>query len=308
MAELAVSCVLPVYNHSKFLELTLQSIFFQSKKFDEVVAVDDCSTDDSFEVLQNLKKKYGSKLKVLRNNHNQGSVITIDRGIKEAKNDCLFLCNSDDLFHPDRLFHISQKLAGIKAKLYWGFTRAVSLNNEKIIDHTFSRYHYIWDRIEANQIEPALAILDQNLAISTGNLFFSKALYERVGGFDEALRHVHDWKFVIQAAAVTDPILTTLPLYIYRYHSDNTYKKLADNTPAEIRQIVALVKDLIFDATRDNKNFPSVFSKFRFSDHDLTLLSIIRNELRDNRNLSPGDSNKTRHHEQTFLYSDFFGI
>ena len=54
-----VSVVIPVFNAAKFLPQTLESLLFQTMTDFEVVAVDDCSTDNSVEVLDNFAKHFG---------------------------------------------------------------------------------------------------------------------------------------------------------------------------------------------------------------------------------------------------------
>ena len=54
-----VSVVIPVFNAAKFLPQTLESLLFQTMTDFEVVAVDDCSTDNSVAVLDNFAKHFG---------------------------------------------------------------------------------------------------------------------------------------------------------------------------------------------------------------------------------------------------------
>jgi hypothetical protein len=66
-----------------------------------------------------------------------------------------------------------------------------------------------------------LAFVAGNPAISTGALFFSRALFDRVGGFRD-LRYTHDWDFCLKACLHDEPVLVSEPLYEYRTHGANT--------------------------------------------------------------------------------------
>jgi hypothetical protein len=66
-----------------------------------------------------------------------------------------------------------------------------------------------------------------NLAISTGNLVFTRSLYNKIGGFAD-YRLCHDWDFLLKATQHTEVVSSSLPLYMYRVHSTNTFSNLGD--------------------------------------------------------------------------------
>ncbi|MBK7334479.1 MAG: hypothetical protein IPI87_20200 [Betaproteobacteria bacterium] len=66
-----------------------------------------------------------------------------------------------------------------------------------------------------------LAFVAGNPAISTGALFFSRALFDRIGGFRD-LRYTHDWDFCLEASLRDEPVFVPDPLYLYRIHGANT--------------------------------------------------------------------------------------
>ena len=53
-----VSVVIPMYNAARFVSQTLESLLYQTMKDFEVVVVDDCSTDNSVEVVESFKEKF----------------------------------------------------------------------------------------------------------------------------------------------------------------------------------------------------------------------------------------------------------
>jgi len=59
------------------------------------------------------------------------------------------------------------------------------------------------------------------VAISSGNLFFSRALFDRIGPFS-SLRYNHDWEFALRAVRVAEPEFVPAPTYYYRLHDSNT--------------------------------------------------------------------------------------
>lgn len=53
-----VSVIIPMYNAEKFIPQTLESLLYQTMTDFEVIVVDDCSTDDSVEVVESFKEKF----------------------------------------------------------------------------------------------------------------------------------------------------------------------------------------------------------------------------------------------------------
>ena len=96
---MGISIVVVNYNHEKYLETCLLSFLNQSPPPDEVLVVDDASTDGSVELLLSLQKKY-FQLQILRNEKNQGAVISYNIGIQAAKNEILCTYAADDRVFP----------------------------------------------------------------------------------------------------------------------------------------------------------------------------------------------------------------
>lgn len=97
-----ISVIVPNYHHSKFLNLRLETIFEQSYQNFELIILDDCSPDESREILS----KYSDHPKVshcIFNEENSGNTFAQwNKGIKLAKGDYIWIAESDD--YSDRKF------------------------------------------------------------------------------------------------------------------------------------------------------------------------------------------------------------
>lgn len=94
-----VSVIVPVYNTSKYLDICLTSILKQSLQDIEIIAIDDASTDQSFQIL----KKYAdenSNIRLYHNDQNRGPGFTRNLGIKLARGEYIGFVDSDDYIHP----------------------------------------------------------------------------------------------------------------------------------------------------------------------------------------------------------------
>jgi len=93
-----VSVIVPCYNASKFLPATLQSILSQTFRNFEVIAVDDCSTDSTLNVLRSY-----SDIKIIRHEKNKGQAAALNTAIKQANGEYIAFCDADDLWEPNKL-------------------------------------------------------------------------------------------------------------------------------------------------------------------------------------------------------------
>ena len=99
-----VSYLVPIYNVEKYLESCLESIFGQTYQNTEYVFVDDCSTDNSYDVLLSTLKKNNipqEKYTIVRHPQNEGIAVSRADCIANAKGEYVQFVDSDDWIEPD---------------------------------------------------------------------------------------------------------------------------------------------------------------------------------------------------------------
>lgn len=97
-----VSIITPNYNCARFISQTIESVLAQTYTDWEMLIVDDCSTDGSYEIALEYAAK-DSRIKVFRNEQNSGAAISRNRAIEESKGEYLAFLDSDDLWMPEKL-------------------------------------------------------------------------------------------------------------------------------------------------------------------------------------------------------------
>lgn len=97
-----VSIITPTHNSLEFLKNTIASIFSQTYANWEMLITDDCSTDGTWEFLQEITKK-DNRIKVFRLNENSGPAIARNNSIFHAKGRFIAFLDSDDHWTPDKL-------------------------------------------------------------------------------------------------------------------------------------------------------------------------------------------------------------
>lgn len=99
MEEL-VSIIMPNYNGAKYLPETINSVLAQTYTNWELLFVDDCSTDNSLEIIRSYKD---SRIKILQNDKNSGAAVSRNYALREAKGKWIAFLDSDDLWVPEKL-------------------------------------------------------------------------------------------------------------------------------------------------------------------------------------------------------------
>ena len=90
-----VSVFLPIYNKEKYLINSIESLQKQTIKNIEIIAVNDCSTDNSLKILKKLSKK-DHRIKIINNDRNHGLLYSRAKGIVNSKGDFLMNLDPDD--------------------------------------------------------------------------------------------------------------------------------------------------------------------------------------------------------------------
>ncbi len=97
-----VSIITPAYNASKYLAETIYSVLNQTFADWEMIIVDDCSTDETYEIASDFSRN-DTRIRVFKNNQNLGVAKTRNRGLNEATGDYIAFLDSDDLWVKNKL-------------------------------------------------------------------------------------------------------------------------------------------------------------------------------------------------------------
>jgi glycosyltransferase involved in cell wall biosynthesis len=263
-----VSVIIPSYNHARYIESTIRSVARQGHPDVEIVVVDDGSTDDSVPRIRRALEEADVSRVLLHVQENAGAHAAIMQGLTLATGPCLTLLNSDDYYLPGRLERIHAVAAGRERYLIFTGLSFVDDASRPLEDENayLSWYRKI---LEENAKSPTLgfALLRNNISVTSGNLVFSRELYDAVGGFHD-LEFCHDWDFVMRAVRLVEPDFIEEPLMCYRVHSGNASHSLREVQEKEAREALNRCLDLCRSQGAPNRqapcpgNWPSFFDRF----------------------------------------------
>ena len=100
----AISIVIPLYNAEKYISACLESLLAQTFCNFEVIVADDCSTDNSAEIVKSYIPKFAGKLTLLRTDENTGGgALPRNKGLYFSRGEYIFFVDSDDFITKDAL-------------------------------------------------------------------------------------------------------------------------------------------------------------------------------------------------------------
>jgi glycosyltransferase involved in cell wall biosynthesis len=214
-------------------------VFAQSYRALELVVVDDGSTDASPGVIERCLRDAPFPCRFERQS-NAGAAAAINRGIELSRGTFINLLNSDDAFAPERIEQLVAATAARQAE--WGFSGLALVDGADLpLDPLADRRAFdLLCGVHAVPLQETVgfALLAQNVAVSSGNLFFSRDLAMKVGPFGE-FRYNHDWDFALRALAHAEPVFVPAALYRYRLHGANTIVESVARARAEANRICA---------------------------------------------------------------------
>ncbi|RYF87438.1 MAG: glycosyltransferase [Chitinophagaceae bacterium] len=96
---MTVSVIITAYNLEKYVSEAIQSVINQTRKADEIIVVDDCSTDSTAAIIDT----FGNQVKYLKMPQNSGGLSTTFYGLRNAQGDILMFLDADDYWMPEKI-------------------------------------------------------------------------------------------------------------------------------------------------------------------------------------------------------------
>lgn len=184
------SVIIPTWNRRDLVARAIDSVLAQTRPVEEVIVVDDGSSDGTSEY---LARRYGERITCVRQD-NAGVSAARNRGLALARGRYLALLDSDDEWLPDKT---ARQVRYLEDNPEIGMVLCNVLRvspDGSLID--------VFDRRKQIPIDgPALGSVLGDPALAPVSLLMRREVYEDVGGFDEGLRTAEDLDFHLRIAA-----------------------------------------------------------------------------------------------------------
>jgi glycosyltransferase involved in cell wall biosynthesis len=134
-----VSVVMTCYNGEKFISKQIQSIICQLSIHDELIIINDCSTDNSLKVIQSFNSRL---IKVFSNDKNIGVISSFEKGLCKARNEIIFLSDQDDIWGNNKVSIYKKNFLESGCDLVCSDAELIDSDGNKILSSFFSSEYY----------------------------------------------------------------------------------------------------------------------------------------------------------------------
>ena len=155
MSKIKVSVVIPCYNEEKTIEEVITKVLTQKDIVEEVIVIDDSSTDRSKEIISRLSQK-DSKIKFFFKDKNEGKVSALIKGFELSKEEIILIQDADLEYDPSEYQKLIKPFIESNADVVYG---------SRFLGGDMVRLHFFWHFI-ANKILTFICNIVTNLNMS----------------------------------------------------------------------------------------------------------------------------------------------
>jgi len=184
-----ITIIIPTYNRADLIIRSVNSILNQSYDNFKIIIVDDCSTDNTKEII--LPLTHTQQVLYYKTERNFGPATARNLGAQIADTEWIAFNDSDDVWHPDKLQkQIDYSLSRPECDLIYTGYRGIHHNG--VITTTPDR-----DTISILEGDIYSSLLVRN-SIGAPTILVRRDEYIKSGGFDKSYKCLEDWEFVIR--------------------------------------------------------------------------------------------------------------
>ncbi|MBP1464210.1 glycosyltransferase family 2 protein [Candidatus Chloroploca sp. M-50] len=201
MSSPTISVIIPVYNGERFLAEAIQSVLDQTLPPDEIIVVDDGSTDGSAALVHRLASTSRLPIHYIYQ-ENQGPAAARNHGVQLALGAYIAFLDADDIWDRDKLSVQLRLLTEHKtARLVWGYIQEFKIENQQ--------------KIMLGPPHPGPHV---------GSVLMQRTVFEQVGRYDESMWHGEDLDWFLRSSELGIPALTHRETVLwYRHHANNMW-------------------------------------------------------------------------------------
>lgn len=216
----AISYIIPAFNAEETLWQAATSVLDDNLHAgDELIIVDDGSTDATPSVLEELIQLYPA-IRVIRHAHNTGAGIARNNAVREAANDLIFMLDADNLLPTDAVTPLRDHLIRSNADAVC-FSKICLFRDGDEPGQTAWTHRYPQGRATLSQYCSL-----QDPPGAAGNLLFTREAWQRAGGYPEHAGALDSWGFGLRLVA-TGSALSACPIghYDHRIGHDSYWQR-----------------------------------------------------------------------------------
>jgi len=255
-----VTVILTAYNHEKYIEEALASVFYQTYPYIQLIVIDNASKDNTLAVIESFKGK-APAFQVIRNRNNFGLCRAFNQGLAIAQGKYVIDLSGDDVMMADRIEKQVEAFEGLPDDYAVVFTNARYIGKAGQLLHN----HYNIDGKGHATCQVPSGDVYKNILeryfICTPTMMIRTAALQQLGGYDETLAF-EDFDFWVRSSVrfkycYLDEILTKKRV-LKTSLSTGVYKK-----GSGMLQSYYAVCNKAYDLNRDQEEFDLLAARIR---------------------------------------------
>lgn len=188
-----LSVIIPNFNNEEYIGECLDSVLSQTYKNIEIVVVDDCSTDNSTNIIMDYEKKC-SNITVLWNESNKGVSFSRDFAIKYSKGDFITTLDSDDFFYDKEKLEKEMDIINSHKQNVIAFS-------DILLTDEFGKKKVLSSEVKPIKEGNILSDILSRECMIPRDFLMKRECYFEVGGYNTSINLYEDWDLKIRLAA-----------------------------------------------------------------------------------------------------------
>jgi glycosyltransferase involved in cell wall biosynthesis len=219
MVEELVSVIMPAYNYGDYVEQAVRSVFSQTYRPLELIAVDDGSSDDTLDVLEAIRHSAPVPMAVLEGGHG-GVCAALNLGLRMARGKYVAILHADDAFLSTKVEAQIQEFTRNPKAVLCHTEYQVMDEDGRVVEGLDSRL----DQVPAKG-EVLRDILGGRCDVRSMTMMYRREVMQALGGYDESLPS-EDWQSILRLAAAGPVAHVDDRLVLRRVHRHNYSKRI----------------------------------------------------------------------------------
>ncbi|MFW8592250.1 glycosyltransferase family 2 protein [Glaciecola sp. 2405UD65-10] len=257
-----VSAVIPMYNGEQFIALAIASILAQTHPVNEIIVIDDGSTDNGVSIVNDLANSGAVPIKIYKQS-NTGVSGARNLGLIKSSCDLIAFLDVDDTWAPTK---IETQIAVYKQRndaTLFTFTdyyiddelekarKFVNSKNKKFLENSYGKKEF------------QIAFIQENFVGTASTVIFNRELALKINGFNIHMNHSEDFDFILRYSNYADVVCVNQALATKVFHGDNLTGDLFLHYWSHM---FALQNNIIFNSKYTRYNYSKdVVNEMRYS-------------------------------------------
>ena len=243
-----ISVIVTNYNHAKYLDQRMESLLNQTYKNLEIIVVDNCSTDNSLDVLAKYKKY--EHVKIVGLEKNTGFVNSSNLGVSLSHGKFFIFAEADDYAAPAQIERLYKAMAGNEL-IGVAFCRSLIVDTEgKVVDEDYNRQDRFFKKFccKDTLIHRRLAqrfFLFSCIIPNYSAALFRRKYFDLAGGLVAHYKSCSDWEFWFRFSQNCDFYYLTSSFNNYRRHGTSYVSLLG------MQLTVIEIMEMLYKASRN---------------------------------------------------------